>query len=292
MAGGNKEIKTQISSITNTKKITKAMEMVAGSKMRKTQARMLDSRPYLSSLKRVILNILNNNPEHNHSYFGHKNASPSKKIGIIMLSTDRGLCGGLNTNLFRLVLKKIIEYKKQGFDIEFSLIGNKAINFCKIYGGQVISAKSNVGDSPHLSDLIGTIVPMLKKYENQEIDEVFLAHNNFINTMTIEPEVYQLLPIDSDKLQVDNEILSGNYLYEPEAEEVLKSLMTRYVEGIIFGSVIENLASEQASRMLAMKNATDNASDMIDDLKLVYNKSRQAAITQELSEIVAGANAV
>ncbi len=286
MASG-KEIRTKISSIKNTQKITGAMEMVAASKMRKAQQRMALGKPYARRIREVIGHIANATAEYHHQFFDNREV---KRVGFIIVSTDRGLCGGLNNNAFKRTVKSMQEWDQQGVEIDICVIGAKAAAFFNSYGGNVIAAVRNIGEAPQVADVIGAVVVMLDKFEAGEIDRLFLVSNTFVNTMTQQPEVEQLLPLlasDEDELKHH-----WDYLYEPDAKELLDGLLTRYIESQVYQAVVENNACEQAARMLAMKSATDNAGDIIDDLELVYNKARQAAITQELSEIVSGAAAV
>ncbi|MCR8921968.1 F0F1 ATP synthase subunit gamma [Dasania sp. GY-MA-18] len=286
MASG-KEIRTQISSIQSTQKITSAMEMVAASKMRKAQDRMNVGKPYAQRIRSVVGHIANANPEYKHMYMLQREV---KRVGFIVVSTDRGLCGGLNINLFKAAIKGMKEYADQDIEIDLCLIGAKAAAFFNSYGGNVIAAIRDLGEDPVLSDLIGGVKIMLDAYAEGKIDKLYLVGNEFVNTMTQNPQVEQLLPL----LAEENKELKHHwdYLYEPDAQELLDGLLARYVESQVYQAVVENGACEQASRMLAMKNATDNAGELIDDLQLVYNKARQAAITQELSEIVSGAAAI
>ena len=286
MAGG-KEIRTQITSIKSTQKITSAMEMVAASKMRKAQERMQLGKPYAKRMRSVVGHIANANPEYKHLYLQEREV---KRVGFILVSSDRGLCGGLNTNLFKAAIKSMKAWHDQDIEIDLCLIGAKASAFFKSYGGNVVAAVRDLGEAPSVSDLIGSVKNMLDGYAEGRVDKLFLVGNEFVNTMTQSPYVNQLLPLQAD----DNEQLkhSWDYLYEPEASVILEGLLTRYIESQVYQAVVENGACEQASRMIAMKSATDNAGDLISDLQLVYNKARQAAITQELSEIVSGAAAI
>ncbi len=286
MAGG-KEIRTQITSIKSTQKITSAMEMVAASKMRKAQDRMQLGKPYAQRIRAVVGHIANANPEYKHLYLQEREV---KRVGFILVSSDRGLCGGLNINLFKTAIRSMQEWSNQDIEIDLCLIGAKASAFFNSYGGNVVAAVRDLGEAPSVSDLIGSVKNMLDGYAEGKIDKLFLVGNEFVNTMTQSPYVNQLLPLLAD----ENEQLkhSWDYLYEPEASEILEGLLTRYIESQVYQAVVENGACEQASRMIAMKSATDNAGDLIDDLQLVYNKARQAAITQELSEIVSGAAAI
>jgi F-type H+-transporting ATPase subunit gamma len=286
MASG-KEIKGKIGSIKNTQKITSAMEMVAASKMKKAQDRMASGRPYADSMKKVIGHIANGNLDYRHPFLVER---PVKNVGFIVISTDRGLCGGLNTNEFKLVSERIRAYQKEEKGLYFAALGAKAVSFFSRFGGNVMAAESGLGDKPSLSSVIGTVRVMLDAYENGEIDKIYLVNNHFVNTMTQQPVVSQLLPLPKD--EDTQRAHSWDYIYEPDAEEILDALLARYIETVVYQGVVENVASEQAARMVAMKSATDNAGNLIDDLQLVYNKARQAAITQEISEIVSGAAAV
>lgn len=282
-----KEIRTQIKSVKNTQKITRAMEMVAASKMRKAQDRMAASRPYSDKIRNVIAHLAHAHPEYQHSYMKDREA---KRVGFIIVSSDRGLCGGLNSNLFRTTLRAMREWDEKGVGIDLCTIGSKAGGYFKRLGGNITGQASHLGDEPRVQDLIGTVKVMLDAFDNGEIDRLFVVYNKFVNTMTQDPQVDQILPIAKD----DNKELEHHwdYLYEPEAKEVLTDLLTRYVESLVYQGSVENAACEQAARMVAMKAASDNAGGMIEDLQLAYNKARQAAITQELSEIVGGAAAV
>ena len=286
MAAG-KEIRTKISSIRSTQKITSAMEMVAASKMRKAQERMRLGKPYARRMRAVVGHIANAAPEYRHMYMEQRDV---KRVGFLVVSTDRGLCGGLNMNLFKRTVKSMKEWADQGVEIELSLIGAKAAAFFNSYGGNVTAAIRDIGEKPALADLIGGVKAMLDAYEEGRIDRLFLVSNQFVNTMTQTPTVEQLLPLEAD----DSKEMKHHwdYIYEPDAKELLEGLLTRYIESQVYQAVVENGACEQAARMLAMKNATDNAGDLMDDLQLIYNKARQAAITQELSEIVSGAAAI
>jgi F-type H+-transporting ATPase subunit gamma len=284
---GEKEIRTQIRSIENTQKITRAMEMVAGSKMRKAQERMHHARPYAEKMRHVISHVAAANSEYKHPFLI---AREVKRAGVIVVSTDRGLCGGLNTNEFRRVVERMDEWRAQGIEADFCVIGNKAAMFFKRFGVKILAQATHLGDTPAIDDLIGTIKVMLDAYIEGEIDSLYLVYNNFVNSMTQSPNIEQLLPREpSDEEQVKH---YWDYIYEPGAKDVLDNLLTRYIESLIYQGVVENVACEQAARMVAMKAATDNAGELIGELKLVYNKARQASITQELSEIVAGAAAV
>jgi len=286
MAGGSKEIRAKIKSVTNTKKITKAMEMVAASKMRRAQARMDATKPYVEKMKRVIGHVAGAHPEYKHPYTQARDSV--KRVGLIMVSSDRGLCGGLNSNLFRKAMPELKAWQEQGVEVELALVGNKSQTFFRSYGGNVVATVSDLGDTPHIEDLVGTIKVVLDKFDAGEVDEVYLASNEFVNSMTQSPTVQKLVPLEAEA-ESDTH---WDYLYEPDAKTALDVLMRRYVEATVFGCVVENAACEQSARMVAMKNATDNAGEMIKDLKLSYNKARQAAITAEISEIVAGTAAV
>ncbi|PLY16913.1 MAG: F0F1 ATP synthase subunit gamma [Sedimenticola sp.] len=284
---GAKEIRTKIASIKNTQKITSAMEMVAAAKMRKAQDRMLSTRPYAEKMKRVIGHLYHAHPEYRHSFMVEREV---KRVGYIVVSSDRGLCGGLNSNLFRKLVKDIKGQQEAGVQVQFCVIGNKALGFFKRFGGKVMAEATHLGDAAHIEDLIGPVKVMLDAYENGELDHINIAYNSFVNTMTQEPTVEQLVPIAGES----NEELKHHwdYIYEPDSKDVLSGLLTRYIESLAYQAVVENGACEQSARMVAMKSATDNAGDLIDELQLVYNKARQAAITQEISEIVGGAAAV
>ncbi len=283
-----KEIRTKIKSIQNTKKITRAMEMVAASKMRKAQQRMQASRPYAQKIRAVIGHLAQAHPEYRHPYLQERAAV--KRVGLIVVTSDRGLCGGLNTNLFKATVGAIRDWRNKDVEVDLCLIGQKGITFLKRLGN-VRASIGHLGDAPGITELIGSVKVMLDAFDNGEIDRIDVVYNQFVNTMTQKPSIEQLLPVQADV--IDNELQhSWDYLYEPDAKEVLTELLVRYVESQVYQGVVENIACEQAARMVAMKAASDNAGDLIDDLKLVYNKARQAAITQEISEIVAGAAAV
>ena len=286
---GAKQIRTQISSIKNTQKITKAMEMVAASKMRKAQDRMNATRPYATKIKQVINHLAAAHSEYKHPYMNAR--SEVKRAGFIIISTDRGLCGGLNVNVFKSALRQIKEYQDQGVEIDLSIIGSKGMAFFRRLSGlNVVSHASGLGDNIHMNEIIGPVKVMLDAYSEGNIDRLHLVENEFVNTMTQAPEVSTLLPLPSDEEEVRQH--HWDYIYEPDAKEVLDSLLVRYVESIVYRGVVENVACEMAARMIAMKSASDNAGSLIDDLQLAYNKARQASITQELSEIVGGAAAV
>jgi F-type H+-transporting ATPase subunit gamma len=284
---GSKEIRTKIRSIKSTQKITRAMEMVAASKMRKAQDRMQRSRPYAEKIRRIIGHLANAHPEYKHTYMVER---PIQRVGIIVVSSDRGLCGGLNTNLFKTTLRTMKELHGKNVDLSLCTIGSKGLQFFKRIGANIVAHPIHLGDNPTIEALIGAIKVMLDSYENGKIDRLLLIYNRFINTMTQRPEIEQLLPIQA----ANDEKLKHHwdYIYEPASEEVLDMLMTRYIESQVYQGVVENIACEQAARMVAMKSASDNAGNIINELQLAYNKARQAAITQEISEIVGGAAAV
>jgi len=282
-----KEIRNQIKSVKNTQKITRAMEMVAASKMRKAQDRMAASRPYAEKIRNVVAHLAHAHPEYKHAFMMEREV---KRVGYIIVSSDRGLCGGLNNNLFRKTVRELRQWKEQGIEIDLCTIGTKAGGYFKRLGSRIVAQATHLGDEPRVQDLIGTVKVMLDAFSNGEIDRLQVVYNRFINTMTQEPQSIQLLPIEKDE---DQELEHHwDYLYEPEAKDVLTDLLMRYIESLVYQAAVENVACEQAARMVAMKSASDNAGGMIDDLQLVYNKARQAAITQELSEIVSGAAAV
>ena len=283
-----KEIKTQIASIGSTRKITSAMEMVAASKMRRAQDRMQASRPYARSIRGVIQHLAKANPEYKHLFM---QTNDVKRVGFIIVGSDRGLCGGLNINVFKAAMGKMKEFHSQNVEIDVAAVGAKAISFFKNYGGNVVAATSGLGDAPELEKLIGSVKVMLDNFNAGKLDRLYVVSNEFVNTMTQKPQVEQLLPLRAEE---NDDTLNHHwdYIYEPEARDLLEGLLTRYIESLVYQAVVENNACEQAARMLAMKNATDNAGNLIDELQLVYNKARQAAITQEISEIVGGAAAV
>jgi F-type H+-transporting ATPase subunit gamma len=287
-----KEIRGKIKSVENTKKITKAMEMVAASKMRKAQDRMRAARPYSDKIRNIASNLATANPEYTHPFMAKAKGTAAKAIGFIVVTTDKGLCGGMNTNILRLVTQQTRELEAAGNRIEAVAIGNKGLGFLNRVGVRVVSHATQIGDTPHLDKLIGPVKVMLDAYQDGQLDAVYMCYTKFINTMKQEPMVEQLLPLPSHKLEADKGSHSWDYIYEPEAQTVIDELLVRYVEALVYQAVAENLASEQSARMVAMKSASDNAGSVIGELKLVYNKTRQAAITKELSEIVAGAAAV
>lgn len=286
MAGG-KEIKSKIGSINNTRKITSAMEKVAVSKMRKAQDRVAATRPYAEGMRKVIGNVANGSLEYRHPYLTDRDV---KKVGYIVISSDRGLCGGLNTNEFKKVVLDLKSWKDKGVDAQFAVIGNKATAFFKRFGGKVVAQQAGSGDVPRLADVLGSVRVMLDAFNEGRIDRLFLVYNKFVNTMKQEPVIDQLLPLP--KADIAKREHNWDYLYEPDPQPIIDMLLDRFIESQVYQGVVENSASEHAARMVAMKAATDNAGNLMDDLKLVYNKARQAAITQELSEIVAGAAAV
>ena len=287
MSGG-KEIKGQISSIKNTQKITKAMEMVAASKMKKAQGRMSAARPYAKMIKNVVGHLASAHPEYKHPFLVKRDTV--KRVGLIVVSSDRGLCGGLNTNLFKKALKQIHDWNKKSIEVDVCTIGSKAEKFFKRLNVNLVAEVSHLGDSPEINDVIGPIKIMLDNFMEGNIDELHLAENKFINTMSQEPGLNKLLPTESNA--EDNLSHHWDYIYEPDSKSVIDNLLIRYIESLVYQGIVENVACEMSARMVAMKSASDNASDLIDELQLVYNKARQASITQELSEIVAGAAAV
>lgn len=287
---GAKEIKTKIASVQSTQKITKAMEMVATSKMRKTQDRMAASRPYSETIRNVISHVSKANIDYQHPFLVEREV---KKVGILVVSTDRGMCGGLNINLFKTVLTEIKEWKDKGVQVELGLIGSKGIAFFRSLGLSIKGQHSGLGDNPSMEELIGVASAMFEAYKSEKIDAIYIAYNKFVNTMSQTPIYQQLVPLpelDSDHLGKRSN--TWDYIYEPNPKVLLDSLLIRYLESQVYQSVVDNLASEQAARMVAMKAATDNAGNLINDLQLVYNKARQASITNELNEIVAGAAAI
>lgn len=288
MAAG-KEIRGKIKSVENTKKITKAMEMVAASKMRKAQDRMLSARPYSEKIRNIAANLGQANPEYVHPFM---QVNDAKKVGVIVVTTDKGLCGGMNTNVLRVVTTKLRELQDAGVATEAVAIGGKGLGFLNRVGAKVVSQAIGLGDTPHLDKLIGPVKVLLDQYAEGKLSAVYVAYTKFINTMKQESVVEQLLPLSSEKMQAEKTGASWEYIYEPDAQSVIDELLVRYVESLVYQAVAENMASEQSARMVAMKAATDNAGNVISELKLVYNKTRQAAITTELSEIVAGAAAV
>ncbi len=289
---GSKEIRSKIKSVQNTRKITKAMEMVAASKMRKAQERMRQARPYGDKIRIIAAHLAHANTEYRHPFLVKREGV--KDVGLIVVTSDKGLCGGLNTNALRLTVSKLKEWQAEGRNVQLTAIGNKAFGFLQRVGGNMVSHLTALGDTPHIERLIGPMKVQIDAFAQGKISALYIVYTRFVNTMKQEPVIEQLLPLPADRLQADARAARANwdYLYEPEARVVLDELLTRYVEQIIYQAVAENLASEQSARMVAMKAASDNASSVIDQLTLVYNKSRQAAITKELSEIVGGAAAV
>jgi F-type H+-transporting ATPase subunit gamma len=282
-----KELRKQIGSIKNTQKITSAMEMVAASKMRKAQERMSRGRPYSDQIRAVIGHVANASPEYRHQFQVEREV---KRVGYIIITTDKGLCGGLNINLLKKTVLSIKEWVDQEVEVDLCLIGNKGVQFFRSYGGNVVAASSHVSENPAITDLIGSIKVMLDAFEEGRVDKIFLANNVFVNTMTQTPTVNQLVPL----AHIEDESLNRrwDYIYEPDARQLIEGLIARYLESQVYQAVVENVACEQAAKMIAMKSATDNAGDLIDELELIMNNARQAAITQELSEIVGGAAAV
>ncbi|MBL4781367.1 MAG: F0F1 ATP synthase subunit gamma [Porticoccaceae bacterium] len=282
-----KEVKTKINSVKSTQKITSAMEMVAASKMRRAQQRMSLGKPYAQRIRAVVGHLANAAPEYRHQYLTEREV---KRVGYILVSTDRGLCGGLNTNLFKAQLKSMQGWSEKGVEVDVCTIGNKAATFFGSVGANITAIVKDMGDQPAASELIGSVKVMLDAFDEGKIDRLYLVSNTFVNTMTQEPTVEQILPLEAG----DDEKLKHHwdYIYEPDAKELLSGLLVRYIESQVYQAVVENKACEQAARMIAMKSATDNAGDLIDELELLYNKARQGAITQELSEIVSGAAAV
>ena len=289
---GSKEIRTKIKSVQNTRKITKAMEMVAASKMRKAQERMRHSRPYGDKVRNIAAHLAHANPEYRHPFLSRREGV--KDVGLVVITTDKGLCGGMNTNALRLALNKIRELQGEGRNVQVTAVGNKGFGFMQRFNANVVSHLVGIGDTPRMDRLIGPLKVQIDAYSEGRIGALYIVYTRFINTMKQEPVVEQLLPLPAERLKPESRAVRQNwdYLYEPDARAVLEQLLTRYLEQIIYQSVAENIASEQSARMVAMKAASDNASSVIDDLTLVYNKTRQAAITKELSEIVGGAAAV
>ena len=284
---GAKELRKQIGSIKNTQKITSAMQMVAASKMRKAQDRMAKGRPYTDQIRSVIGHMANASSEYHHQFMKEREV---RRVGYIIVTTDKGLCGGLNVNLLKAVVADMKKWVEQDVEIDLCLIGNKGIQFFRTYGGRILAATQNIGESPEVADLIGSIKVMLDAFEEGKVDKIYLANNVFVNTMSQEPTVRQLVPLNpTDDATMKNR---WDYIYEPEAKELIEDLLTRYIEAQVYQAVVENVACEQAAKMVAMKSATENAGELIDELELIMNNARQAAITQEISEIVGGAAAV
>ncbi len=282
-----KEIRTKISSIQSTQKITSAMEMVAASKMRRAQDRMEVGKPYANRIRSVVGHLAHANPEYRHLFMQEREV---ERVGYIVVSTDRGLCGGLNINVFKAAIRSMKEWDDKGIPVDLCLIGAKASGFFGSFGGNIVAATRDLGEEPLLADLIGSVKTMLDGFADGKLDKLYLVSNEFVNTMTQNPTVEQILPLVPE--ESDDMGHHWDYIYEPEARDLLDGLLARYIESLVYQAVVENGACEQAARMLAMKNATDNAGELIDDLQLIYNKARQAAITQELSEIVGGAAAI
>ena len=285
---GSKEIRTKIKSVENTRKITRAMEMVAAAKMRKAQDRMRAARPYAEKIRAVAAHLSRANPSYKHPFLVKREGV--KNVGIIVVSSDKGLCGGLNTNVLRLTVNRMKAWEDEGKSIIVCPIGNKGMSFMSRIGAKVKSHMTGLGDTPHIEKLIGAVKVILDAYTAGEIDAIHISYNRFVNTMKQEPCIEQLLPLSGEQMGTAKG--SWDYIYEPDAKEVIDALLVRYIESLVYQSVVENMASEQSSRMVAMKAASDNAKSVIADLKLVYNKARQAAITREISEIVSGAAAV
>ena len=284
---GAKELRKQIGSIKNTQKITSAMQMVAASKMRKAQDRMAKGRPYTDQIRSVIGHMANASSEYHHQFMKEREV---RRVGYIIVTTDKGLCGGLNVNLLKAVIADMKQWVEQDVETDLCLIGNKGIQFFRTYGGRILAATQNIGESPEVADLIGSIKIMLDAFEEGNVDKIYLANNVFVNTMSQEPTIRQLVPLDpTDDAAMKNR---WDYIYEPEAKELIEDLLTRYIEAQVYQAVVENVACEQAAKMVAMKSATENAGELIDELELIMNNARQAAITQEISEIVGGAAAV
>ena len=284
----SQEIRSQIASIQNTQKITKAMEMVAASKMKKAQDQMTKARPYADKISNVISHLSQAHPEYSSEFFNQREV---KKKGYIIISSDRGLCGGLNNNLFKLIVETIEDDKKKNIKPAFSLIGSKATSFFQRMGGDVMAQTAQLGDKPKIEQVLGLIKSTIDSFISGEIDEVYIVYNKFLNTVSQDPTMQKVLPIKAEEKDNDYDHY-WDYLYEPDAETVLESLFTRYIESLVYRGLVENLACEQASRMVAMKAASDNATDLTAELQLIYNKNRQAAITQEISEIISGAAAL
>ena len=286
---GEKEIRTKIRSVKNMQKITKAMEMVAASKIRKAQNQMEASRPYAERIRRVVGHLGNANPDYNHPWLVEREV---KRVGYIVISTDRGLCGGLNVNLFKRVIGELQQWQERNVEVDLALVGAKAVQFFRRLGGNVVGTATHLGDKPQVNDLIGAIKIMLDSYSDGNIDRVFLVHNEFVSTMSQKPEVKTVLPVSAIDLGEETLQEHWDYIYEPDAVDLLDDVLMRYIESQVYRGAVENFACEMAAKMIAMKSATDNAGEIIDKLQLAYNKARQSAITQEISEIVGGAAAV
>ena len=286
---GEKEIRTKIRSVINMQKITKAMEMVAASKIRKAQDQMEASRPYAERIRRVVGHLAHANPDYKHPFLVQREV---KRVGYIVISTDRGLCGGLNVNMFKTVIGELAKWQAENVEVDLTLVGQKAVLFFRRLGGNVVGTASHLGDRPSVNDLIGSIKIMLDEYSEGKIDRLFLVHNEFVSTMSQVPEVKTLLPVSEIDLGEETLQEHWDYIYEPDAVDLLDDVLMRYIESQVYRGAVENFACEMAAKMIAMKSATDNAGEIIDKLQLAYNKARQAAITQEISEIVGGAAAV
>ena len=286
---GEKEIRTKIRSVKNMQKITKAMQMVAASKIRKAQKQMEASRPYAERIRRVVGHLGNANPDYKHPWLVEREIN---RVGYIVISTDRGLCGGLNVNLFKRVIGELTQWQEQNVEVDLALVGAKAVQFFRRLGGNVVGTATHLGDKPHVNDLIGAIKIMLDSYSDSNIDRVFLVHNEFVSTMSQKPEVKTVLPVSAIDLGEETLQEHWDYIYEPDAVDLLDDVLMRYIESQVYRGAVENFACEMAAKMVAMKSATDNAGEIIDGLQLAYNKARQASITQEISEIVGGAAAV
>lgn len=286
---GEKEIRSKIRSVKNMQKITKAMEMVAASKIRKAQAQMEASRPYAERIRRVIGHLAHANPDYKHPFLVEREV---RRVGLIVISTDRGLCGGLNVNMFKTVIGELARWRREGAEVDLALVGAKAVQFFRRLGGNVVGTATHLGDRPHVNDLIGSIKIMLDAYSDGRIDRLFLVHNEFVSTMSQKPHVKTLLPVSAIDLGEETLQAHWDYIYEPDAVELLDDVLMRYIESQVYRGAVENFACEMAAKMVAMKSATDNAGEIIDKLQISYNKARQAAITQEISEIVGGAAAV
>ena len=284
-----KEIRTKIRSVKNMQKITRAMEMVAAAKIRKAQAQMEASRPYADRIRRVIGHLSYANPDYKHPWLVEREV---KRVGYIVISTDRGLCGGLNVNMFKTVIGELSQWQEQNVEVDLALVGAKAVQFFRRLGGNVVGTATHLGDKPHVNDLIGAIKIMLDSYSEGNVDRVFLVHNEFVSTMSQRPEVKTILPVSAIDLGDETLQEHWDYIYEPDAIDLLDDVLSRYIESQVYRGAVENFACEMAAKMIAMKSATDNAGEIIDKLQLAYNKARQAAITQEISEIVGGAAAV
>jgi F-type H+-transporting ATPase subunit gamma len=286
---GEKEIRNKIRSVKNMQKITKAMEMVAASKIRKAQAQMEASRPYAERIRRVIGHLAHANPDYKHPFLVEREV---RRVGFIVISTDRGLCGGLNVNMFKTVIGELAHWRREGAEVDLALVGAKAVQFFRRLGGNVVGSATHLGDRPHVNDLIGSIKIMLDAYSEGRIDRLFLVHNEFVSTMSQKPHVKTLLPVSAIDLGEETLQEHWDYIYEPDAVDLLDDVLMRYIESQVYRGAVENFACEMAAKMVAMKSATDNAGEIIDKLQISYNKARQAAIPQEISEIVGGAAAV